>query len=217
MNTTKIEWCDKTINPVVGCTHGCPYCYARKMAQRQGKTSCCYDFKPHPHLERLEQMNEYQKPYKIFIDSMWDWNCKDNDIVWLNAILKKMSECKQHIFQILTKMPNGYSRFKFPPNAWLGTTVTTNADLKKIDQLVAAANGNLKFVSVEPIHSKIDHNFSGIDWIIIGGETGNRKGKILPQEAWIADIISKAAINKIPVFIKDNAKWPQEIKQFPSR
>ena len=135
--------------------------------------------------------------------------------MWLKAILKKMSECKQHTFQILSKIPNGYSRFNFPENVWLGTTVTTNSDSNKIDQLISSANGNLKFVSVEPIHSKIDHDFSGINWIIIGGETGNRKGKILPQEAWIADIISKAAINKIPVFIKDNAKWPNEMKQFP--
>jgi protein gp37 len=216
MNTTKIEWCDKTINPVVGCTHGCPYCYAKKMAMRQGKNSCCYDFKPHPHLERLEQINEYQKPYKIFIDSMWDWNCKDNKKVWLNDILKKMRKCEQHIFQILSKMPKGYSRFNFPKNAWLGTTVTTNAESHKIDDLSRSGNGNIKFVSVEPIHSKIDHDFSGIDWIIIGGETGNRRGKIVPQKAWIKDIIEKAKTKRIPLFIKDNAMWPVSIKQFPN-
>ena len=34
MNNTKIDWCDKTWNPVTGCAHGCPYCYAAKIAHR---------------------------------------------------------------------------------------------------------------------------------------------------------------------------------------
>ena len=49
MNRTKIEWTDMSLNPVVGCTHGCLYCYARRFAKRQGKDSCCYNFFPHPH------------------------------------------------------------------------------------------------------------------------------------------------------------------------
>ena len=36
MNGTKIDWATKTWNPVTGCLHGCPYCYARNMAQRFG-------------------------------------------------------------------------------------------------------------------------------------------------------------------------------------
>lgn len=36
MNKTKIEWCDCTWNPVVGCKHGCEYCYARRIAERFG-------------------------------------------------------------------------------------------------------------------------------------------------------------------------------------
>lgn len=36
MNKTKIEWCDSTWNPVTGCRHGCPYCYAEKIAKRFG-------------------------------------------------------------------------------------------------------------------------------------------------------------------------------------
>lgn len=34
MNRTKIEWCDYTWNPVVGCKHGCSYCYAKRFAER---------------------------------------------------------------------------------------------------------------------------------------------------------------------------------------
>jgi protein gp37 len=112
LNQTRIEWTDKTVNPVVGCTHNCKYCYARKFAMRQGLKSCCYSFFPHPHLERLEQIKPKQKPKKIFIDSMWDWNCKDNKQAWLTEIIKIFSECPQHTFQILSKKPKGYTKYK---------------------------------------------------------------------------------------------------------
>ncbi|MDE6981620.1 MAG: phage Gp37/Gp68 family protein, partial [Lachnospiraceae bacterium] len=34
MNRSKIEWCDHTWNPITGCRHECPYCYARTMTAR---------------------------------------------------------------------------------------------------------------------------------------------------------------------------------------
>lgn len=34
MNRSKIEWCDHTWNPITGCRHNCPYCYAKRMTAR---------------------------------------------------------------------------------------------------------------------------------------------------------------------------------------
>jgi protein gp37 len=203
------------LNPVVGCTHACKYCYARRFAKRQGKNSCCYSFYPHPHLERLDKIKPIQKPKRIFIDSMWDWNCKDNKKEWLLGIIEKFHECPQHIFQILSKRPIGYARFKFPKNVWLGTTITSNVDAHRVDQLLNANPSNLKFVSVEPIHGNIDHDLSDIDWIIIGAETGNRKGKIVPEKIWIKNLVTQGRKHYIPIFIKDNVKWTREIREFP--
>jgi len=137
MNQTRIEWTDKTVNPVVGCTHNCPYCYAPSFAKRQGRNSCCYDFSPHPHLERLEQIKPTQKPKKIFIDSMWDWNCKDNKQAWLTAIINKFKECPQHTFQILSKKPGGYKKYKFPKNVWIGTTITSEVAFSSTSWLLS--------------------------------------------------------------------------------
>ena len=110
MNFTKIEWTDVTLNPVVGCPHECSYCYARRQAKRQlHNCERCYQFTPHPHLQRLNQLKPSQKPKKIFIDSMWDWNADGVEEVWLIKILNKMKECSQHIFQILSKKPEKYS------------------------------------------------------------------------------------------------------------
>jgi protein gp37 len=218
MNQTKIEWTDWTLNPVVGCNHGCDYCYAQKQAKRQ-KQRCelCYQFIPHPHLERLSQLNPKQKARKIFIDSMWDFNSTRVEEEWLRIIISKMRECDQHTFQILSKRPEGYERFEFPSNVWLGTSIATTEDCHRVEDLVSLGNRNIKFVSIEPIHEKIDFWFSRsrVDWLIVGAETGNRKGKIKPKMEWITAIIENARTEKIPLFIKGNLHWPDRIQEYP--
>jgi protein gp37 len=212
-----IGWCDRTLNPVVGCTHGCSWCYARRQAKRQKqRCSWCYKFITHPHLERLKQLTSNQKPQKIFIDSMWDWNDPCVDDEWLVQIIKKMIECKQHTFQILTQKPSGYWRHLYPKNVWLGVTVRDNCDLYRLELLLGnTINMNLKFVSVEPLFEKLNYWFSRVRWIIVGAETGNRKNKIVPEKDWVQSIIDNARIEHIPIYIKDNLKWNENIKEFP--
>jgi hypothetical protein len=163
----------------------------------------CHDFEPHFHPERLDQLNPRQKPKKIFADSMYDFNCPDNDPAWLVAIIKKMRACSQHTFQILSKRPSGYS--KLPKNVWLGTTITKTADGRRVKQLKRAASDNLKFLSIEPLHGRVHWTLlTGIDWVIIGAETGTRKGKVVPKVEWVYDILATCAKNGTPVFIKEN-------------
>ncbi len=216
MNQTKIEWADCSLNPIVGCPHNCNFCYAIKQAKRQ-KHRCklCYEFIPHPHLERLKQINPAQKPKKIFIDSMWDWNSNGVKEEWIMSILKKIKECPQHTFQILSKRPKRYSRFEYPSNVWLGTSISTNSDNYRVHDLLETKLKNVKFVSIEPIHEKINFYFSKIDWIIVGAESGNRIGKIIPEKEWIQSIIENARLENIPIFIKDNIKWHKKIQEFP--
>jgi protein gp37 len=219
MNPTKIEWCDATLNPVVGCPHGCEYCYARKQAKRQ-KQRCqlCYEFVPHPHLERLDELNPNQKRKKIFVDSMWDWNARGVKKEWLHAIINKMEECSQHTFQILSKRPEGYSRFSYPPNVSLGTSIATNTDIPRVHELAnATGSANIKFISIEPIHEKLEFWFTRevTDWLVLGAETGNRKGKIRPEKEWITAIIKNAREERLPLFIKENVQWSKRIREFP--
>ena len=218
MNLTKIEWCDYTLNPIVGCPYNCVYCYARNQAKRQ-KQRCemCYNFEPHPHLNRLNHLSPRQTPKKVFIDSMWDWNSSGIEEEWLLRIIGKMREYPQHTFQILSKRPNGYERFVFPPNVWVGTSITTTADCHRVRDLTNMKNQNIKYVSIEPLHGHIDFWFSkkDIDWLIVGAETGHRKGKIIPQSEWVTSILENERYEGIPIFLKGNLHWPETIREFP--
>ena len=149
---------------------------------------------------------------------MSDWNSPEVKEEWVVKIIEKMRESPQHTFQVLSKRPKGYARFQFPHNVWLGTSIAKTADCFRVRDLCESAGPNIKFVSIEPIHERIDFWFSKkeIDWIIIGAETGHRKGKIFPEPEWISSVIGNARSEGIPLFIKDNANWPEKIQEFPS-
>jgi protein gp37 len=218
MNRTNIEYCTRSLNPVVGCPHDCPFCYAKPQAKRQ-KHRCqlCYEFKVHPHLERLKQLSPRQKPQRIFINSMWDWNAIDVRAEWLRAILAKMTECSQHTFLISSKRPKLYDQYGFlyPRNAWLATSIARTEDTYRVHDLHKAVPHNLNYVNVEPLHERIDFWFSKTDWLIVGAETGHRKGKITPDPSWIQDLIDNAKAERIPIFVKNNVGWPVKIQEFP--
>lgn len=216
------------MNAVVGCPHGCDYCYARRQAKRfLHRCKLCYDFVPHPHLERLSQLTPRQKPKRIFMDSMWDWNAEGVLDEWITPQLAKMEECKQHTFQILSKRPIRYSRFTYHENVWLGTSICKSEDIYRIFDLNNAVPRNLKFVSIEPIQENIGFRFGslrtrphdGIEWIIIGAETGNHKDKVIPQKAWVDPIIQNCIEEGIPVFVKNSLidLWGEDynLQQFP--
>lgn len=154
---------------------------------------------------------------KIFIDSMWDWNGQGVEEEWLQKIIEKMAACFQHTFQILSKRPKGYERFEFPRNVWLGTSIATTADCHRLHDLESLKTPNIKFVSIEPLHEHIDFWFfkKDIDWLIVGAETGNRRGKIKPETEWITAIIGNARREEIPLFLKGNLHWPEAIQEFP--
>ena len=226
MNNTKIEWTDKSLNCVVGCPHGCSFCYARRQAKRfLHRCKLCYDFIPHSHLERLNQLSPKQKPMKVFMDSMWDWNANGVLEEWILPQIAKMRECNQHTFQILSKRPYRFARFNYPQNVWLGTSICDWRDNYQIHSLCNAAPDNLKFVSIEPIQGPVNFYFGtrmpkdSPEWIIIGAETGRHKGKVVPEKAWVDPIIENCKEVGIPVFIKNNIidLWGEtyRIQEFP--
>jgi protein gp37 len=219
LNRTEIEWCAYTWNPVVGCKHGCPYCYARRFAERglgeYGQHPRGKRFEPRFLPERLDGPKSVRRPSRIFAVSMGDLFGDWVPDLWIGRILARTVTEFRHTFIFLTKNPGRLAGFDWPDNAWVGTTVTNQQDANERIPLLWKCNARVKFVSIEPLIGGIDlEELSGfIDWIIIGAMTG--PGAVKPKQDWVQHIIEGAQWHGIPVFLKSNLEWPDEIQQYP--
>jgi len=209
----KIGWTEFSWNPIVGCDHGCWYCYARRLTKRFPK-NFPNGFKPTFYPERLGEPAKRKKPAKIFVCSIADLFAPWTKDEWREAVLRDIEECPvKHTFQLLTKNPERIDKnYQFPDNVWVGTTVTGEGDLKNIEE-IKKVKAKVKFVSFEPLLGEVKALFAGIDWIIIGKLTGSKKVKLNPL--WVEKIIRSAKFWLIPLFLKDNLKWSVKIQELP--
>ncbi|TGM97306.1 DUF5131 family protein [Leptospira dzoumogneensis] len=203
---SNIEWTEATWNPVTGCTKvsaGCANCYAevltRRFEKEWGKFS---EVKIHPN--RLSIPKRKKTPTTFFVNSMSDLFHKKVPTEFILEIFQVMRECPQHIFQILTKRPERLvelnSELIWTPNIWMGVTVENRKAYPRIDQL-RKTNAIVKFLSIEPLlESVFDINLEGIDWAIVGGESGRNPRPI--QKEWIIEILRECRGKNIPFFFK---------------
>jgi len=213
----KIGWCNLTWNPVWGCRNNCEYCYARKINNRFRFIK--YWNEP-TWIDNNFEKKFPKKPQRIFVGSMSEiyyW-----DEVWMIGVLKKIKEYPQHTFIFLTKHPIVYCKYTFPGNCWLGVTITNNEDAYYLDNIYLNPNDyRTKFICIEPILSDINPYFfkKNMDWVIVGAETGSRKGKEIVMQRWITNIINGCNKYDIPIYLKDsiNKLFPdiRAYKQFP--
>lgn len=231
---TKIDWCDSTFNPVTGCLHGCEYCYARKIAERFGGLTpdsklhelselnrCtdgspdCYPwgFAPTFHRYKLDEPQHWKAPRNIFVVSMGDLFGDWVPDEWIREVLNACEAAPQHRYLFLTKNPDRLNKLMIGghlPNAysnryWFGTTWVCN------NSSLGWGNGTHKtFVSIEPILSPLNQNdlcrISCMGWVIVGAETGNRKGKVVPKKEWIMDISDACKEAGKPIFMKESLR-----------
>ena len=196
MNKSKIEWCDYTWNPVVGCKHNCWYCYAKRMNDRFKWIEKWSE--PRFFASRLKEPYRLKKPSKIFVCSMADLFGDWINSRWIHEILKLPKNNPQHTFQFLTKNPKRYLEFEFPKNCWLGITIdyVNQARLNYLKKMP-----NYKFISFEPLLGDMSAlDLSGIDLVIVGAMTGMGKKNVIPKKEWIDSIKHKN------IFYKNNIK-----------
>ncbi len=115
-----------------------------------------------------------------------------------------MRENPQHRYLFLTKRPERISLESDLDTFWMGVTVTSKAEVKRIDDMRKHVRTKHYFVTFEPLFGDVgDVDLDKVDWIVIGTETGNRKGKITSEKEWILHIARQAKKKHIPVFMKD--------------
>ncbi|MFO7898710.1 MAG: phage Gp37/Gp68 family protein [Planctomycetota bacterium] len=177
-----IEWTESTWNPVTGCTKisaGCENCYAERMARRlkamgQPNYRNGFEVTCHPHM--LDVPARWKTPQIVFVNSMSDLFHERVPAEFIRKVFGVMNEIDRHIYQVLTKRSERLveldSSLPWQPQIWMGVTVENADYLSRIDELRDTA-AHTKFVSFEPLIGAIDDvNLDGVDWAIVGGESG---------------------------------------------
>jgi protein gp37 len=210
MAHTKIEWTEMTWNPTTGCTKisiGCKNCYAEIMAKKLQKMKINKyqdGFELRLHQSELYFPYSCKKPSKIFVNSMSDLFHEDLPLNFIQRVFHVMNDCPQHIFQVLTKRSDILwhyaSLLHWSSNIWMGVTVESSSYTKRIHDL-RMTGAFIKFLSLEPLLSPIpDLDLTGIDWVIVGGESGPNARTI--KKEWVIDIRDQCQRNGVAFFFK---------------
>jgi protein gp37 len=212
--TTQIEWTDATWNPVTGCsklTRGCDFCYAERFAERFRGVSDHpfekgFDLTLRP--ERLRQPLSWRGPRRVFVNSMSDLFHKAVPRSFIDSVFETMEEATWHTFQVLTKRSSlmvRYLRERYgeglaPPHIWLGVSVEDARNAVRLRHL-QTARASIKFVSFEPLLGRVGTiDLSGIDWAIVGGESGPRARPM--AEEWATEIRDQCRVASVAFFFK---------------
>jgi protein gp37 len=218
---SKIEWCDNTFNPWIGCqkvSPGCDHCYAEAMMdQRYGKV----EWGPHGERKRTSADN-WKKPIKwnreagafkreyghrprVFCASLAD--VFDNQVpsAWREDLFALIRECDQLDWLLLTKRPQNIIKM-LPadwgdgyPNVLLGMTAEDQLHFDQRWKHLQKIPALIKFVSYEPALGPLRLPTDGPhpDWLISGGG-GARPVKV----QWVRDVIADCDKHGIAVFHK---------------
>lgn len=224
---SNIGWTQNTWNPATGChkvSEGCKFCYMYRDKER-------YGLDPNVVLKSKTNFDaplKWKDPTLIFTCSWSDWFLEEID-EWRDDMWAIIKATPHHTYQILTKRPERISQC-LPKdwgdgydNVWLGFSAENQKTLEERSKYFFSLKAKVKFISIEPIIGKIDLSLSYIvtsskdepsrvddlkniiDWIIIGGESGNENGKYLYRPAeleWFSSLWEQCTLYKIPLFVK---------------
>ncbi len=209
-NKSSIEWTESTWNPVTGCSKispGCKHCYAERMAGRlraMGQPAYANGFEVTLQEQALETPLRWKKPQTIFVNSMSDLFHDKVPSGYIERVFEVMNRADWHRYQILTKRPERLLKMNptlnWQPHIWMGVSVETAKYRYRID-LLRKTSAHVKFLSLEPLLGPLGRlNLKGIDWVIVGGESG--PGARPMDEKWAKAIRDQCVEKSVPFFFK---------------
>ncbi len=148
-----VGWAGWSWNPVTGCLHACPYCYARAMAHRFR-----HSFAPALHPERLAVPRSQRWSAGASLTQRLVFTVSAGDLFgewvpqpWIDAVLTAIRAAPQWAFLLLTKNPQRLIGQSFPTNAWVGATVDTQARADAFAQVAPHLEASVVWLSCEPL------------------------------------------------------------------
>jgi protein gp37 len=214
-----IEWTQATWNPTTGCDRvspGCDHCYALTLAKRlkaMGSTKYQADGDPRTsgpgfgvavHERALDIPRRWRQPRLVFVNSMSDLFHARVPTDFIRRVFDVMAETPLHTYQLLTKRATRLRRIApgltWPPNVWMGVSIEHEGQLARVDELrhVPAV---VRFVSAEPLLGPLQTlDLSGVDWVIVGGESGLNARPMAAD--WARGIRDRCVAADVPFFFK---------------
>jgi protein gp37 len=205
-----IEWTEATWNPLTGCTKispGCKLCYAERLSRRlraMGQQNYVNGFELTLHEHVVDLPLGWKKPRTIFVNSMSDLFHKDVPVDFVQRVFNIMNRANWHIYQILTKRSERLREIgpslTWGNHIWMGVSVENSDYTFRIEDL-RKSGADVKFISFEPLIGPIsDVDLSGIDWAIVGGESGPKARPMQPD--WARSLRAQCRKAHVPFFFK---------------
>jgi protein gp37 len=163
-------------------------------------------FKIRTHEHELKTPYKWKKSKVVFVNSMSDLFHKDVPIEFIQKVFRVMKNNPQHVFQVLTKRADVLRYYDsegfldWSHNIWMGVSVENKKVMNRID-LLRETNARVKFLSCEPLIGPLpEMNLRGIDWVIVGGESGRKPRPMKPE--WVSNIKDQCLEVDVPFFFK---------------
>jgi len=216
---SKIEWTEKTWNPVTGCikvSPGCKHCYAETLSKRlkaMGVKGYENGFEVSLMEDRLEQPLKRRKPTMYFVNSMSDLFQDAVPFSFVEQVMCIIEKTPQHTYQILTKrskrMRSFFEQRQVPTNAWLGVSVEDKKYGKPRISELQRIDADTRFLSIEPLLEDVGKlPLNGIHWVIVGGESGAAARPM--KESWVLSIKDQCECFQINFFFKQWGAWGKD-------
>ena len=215
LTTDSVGWALWTLNLITGCSMGCTYCYAKALAMMYYDQRFHATFYPGrllalAHTTIPKKYSGEPKSMRVFLNSMGDWMDPAFPDVVVQAMLNMCSLFPSWTFMTLTKRPARLKRFRFPPNVWLGVTVTDQSMVGPMERAFAQVQASVRWVSFEPLLGPIVLSRPElIDLFVIGSQTAaNGQPAIQPSPYWVEALKAQARFVGAMIWEKTNLHAP---------
>lgn len=180
--------------------------------------------------EKLFDPIRWKRPRRIFVNSISDLFHENVPDSWIDMIFRRMHAARWHTFQVLTKRPERMKRYcemRFVqhhenpiwrplPNVWLGVSVENQATADKRIPILLETPAAVRWISAEPLLGPLEivryfevlkggPYFSGLDWVVVGGESGPGARPMHPN--WARSLRDQCVAAGIPFFFKQWGDW----------